>query len=148
MTPSTGSQLYIPHLIPANIQCCKRLCLSWHQGVPPPPCITRSIATITEQTPFSLMTSTTSEIKLIVPMSLLFHWKVQLMVDLLLVEVVDSMVEVVATSGCSPCCLFSFSPCVRGKEILLVLINTRQMLSQACDTALHAIIEDNLTLIC
>ena len=38
-----------------------------------------------------------------------------------------------------------FSPCVRGKEILLVLINTRQMLSQACGTALHAIIEDNLT---
>jgi hypothetical protein len=38
-----------------------------------------------------------------------------------------------------------FSPCVCGKEILLVLINTRQMLSQACDTALHGIIEDNLT---
>jgi hypothetical protein len=36
----------------------------------------------------------------------------------------------------------SMCPC---KEILLLLINTRQLLSQACDTAVHAIIEDNLT---
>lgn len=36
----------------------------------------------------------------------------------------------------------SMCPC---KETLLLLINTRQLLSQACDTAVHAIIEDNLT---